>query len=388
LGHNLNADIQINNPSLSNDVLLLESALEKIQKNKGLGTTIDIEDAGTPARFVLPVLCSTPGSWILTGTKRMQKRPMSDLVNALKQIGMNIRFLNEDGYLPLEIEGRTIEVQKKIELEIDTSISSQFASSLALSSSCFAEEFILRFKGEINSTSYLEMTLDLLQSWGRKHEWINDSTLLLSGDLKAKKIVDIEADWSSAAFWYCLLLFHSEGSIHLKNIDYPSLQADSFIHKFMLDQGLIESTKTAEGLLILGTSIQAKKIHINFNDCPDLAPVLIVALSLMDCDFSFDGVNRLQYKESNRLRVVFELLEVYSIRFSNLDGKWHKQGQYIPTKSVQRVNTHQDHRIAMAASLLALKNELIVEDIEVVKKSYPEFWDDLLKFKFVLHAVD
>jgi 3-phosphoshikimate 1-carboxyvinyltransferase len=374
------------NESTSNDVSVFKRALKVISSGQDNGGLIDIEDAGTPARFLLPVLGTTPGSWELTGNERMQHRPMEELVNACQSIGMQIDYTHNHGFLPLKITGKTFEVQNRMELELDASKSSQFASAIALVASRLARLVTIRFKGNFNSKQYFEMTLNLLRSYGQKVRWRGDNTVEIGGSFELPHEIYIEPDWSSMAYWYCFSMLSSSGRIEFYKHPFPSEQSDSWIHEFLSWYSEKQSEQKGMYILVAGGTIPSN-VHINFSDCPDLAPGLIVTLAALDIKFSFDGVGSLKYKESNRLDLVFDTLKLFGIQFREEQGIWQKEGSFAVPKEVVRVNPENDHRIAMSFALLAMRTDIIIENVEVVKKSYPEFWDDLLKFKFVLEAL-
>lgn len=376
------------NASSSNDVKILEQALTQIQKKSGTGSNINIQDAGTPARFLLPLLCTTDGIWRLSGTDRMHKRPMADLIEPLRMLGMDIHCDDDEGFLPLTIAGKAITAEQHLSLEMAGNISSQFASAMALVSESYADTLQIKFTSPLLSKTYFDLSLKMLETYGRNHSWLNSETVQLSGSLQAPKSIHIESDWSSAAFWYCLLALTKKGSIEFQNLHYPSLQADSFIHQFFVENGILAEEKTEQGLVVSRNPNELKHAHLDFEHCPDLAPALIVCLSLLNCDFSFEGVGRLQYKESARLQATFDLLEPFGIEFKQEGKTWYKLGNLERPANSPRFDTQKDHRIAMAATLLASQCDIIIDDIEVVKKSYPEFWDDLLKFKFVMDLVE
>jgi 3-phosphoshikimate 1-carboxyvinyltransferase len=378
----------LSNPSSSNDVQIMDKALSKIKSKTTIGASIDIEDAGTPARFLLPILCTTAGKWILEGNSRMSKRPMRGLVEALQGMGMNIEYLSEEGFLPIQIIGQDQELQEHIDLQVDASESSQFASAIALCSTRLAKVLTLRFNNILASKSYFHMTLNLISRFGQEVNWISEKEVQITGSVNLPKDIHIEADWSSMAYWYCLVALSDGAKLEFIKPVYPSDQGDSYVHHFLFAKGLIDLAQTSLGTQVSRSSQSCEHSHIDFSNFPDLAPSLIVTLSALNIPFSFTGVKNLEHKESSRLTIIFKILDQFGIIFKSDGDVWHKSGVFSQAEKTVRVNSHNDHRVAMASALLAMKTDVIIENAEVVKKSYPEFWQDLLKFKFVLDAVE
>ncbi len=361
-------EFQIHQLATSNDTVLLQKLL-----NSSSGI-LNAEDAGTTFRFLAALLSQKPGEWLLTGTDRMKQRPIEPLVNALRQLGADISYVEKENFPPLKI------ISKKLhggEIEIDGSVSSQFISSLLLIAPALEGGLKLKLTGELSSRPYIEMTLKLMNEFGVDHEW-NESLILVKEQKYNAKNFSVESDWSAASYWYEMAALATDVDLTLKGLYRNSLQGDSVIAEIMKQFG-VETEFKNDGLRLTKDSSQIlpKKFSYNFQSCPDLVQTMAVTCAALGVEADFTGVKNLRHKESDRLVALQTEFEKMGIDSGILDSGFQISNSHLKTLNFE-LRTYYDHRMAMSFAPLALKfKEIAIKNPEVVKKSYPEFWDDL-----------
>lgn len=381
-------NLSIANPSTSNDAAVLQNCLESINASIGKGGDLNIQDGGTAARFLMPVLALSPGTWTLDGTTRMRERPMGELFEALRSEGTEITCLEKEGHLPVKAEGQKLEVSSKKHVKIDASQSSQFASAMILTAPSFSRETTIEFTGEVSSKPYLEMTIALMREFGFFIRWIDNNNLQISGEAHGEiQKYAVEPDWSSLAFHYSIAALAKKSDLKLGNASLKSAQGDKVIHDWYQLFNVVQSEQENQGMRIQSASPIGIP-HFDFTGHPDLAPAVLVTLSALRIPFTFEGVENLKYKESDRLSAIAKELAKFGVSWVKESGLYVCQATFKWPDEPVRIGTYKDHRIAMAFAPLGIIKPVVIEDIEVVKKSYPEFWQDLRKIKFVLEAVD
>src|SRR5699024_10970836 len=213
--------VHIENVSNAADTVTLMNALEAAGHAGDKRVTIDIGPAGTAMRFLTSYLNLVPGSFLLTGTQRMQERPIGLLTDALRKLGAQISFSKKHGFPPLEIEGKMTQVIN--EIQINGNISSQYISSLLLVAPILPKGLILKIKGELASKPYVSMTLDMMKRAGIHYEW-EGSTIRIDPQEYQKTSLKIEPDWSAASYWYSIVALSESGEIFLKGLQKNSIQ--------------------------------------------------------------------------------------------------------------------------------------------------------------------
>jgi 3-phosphoshikimate 1-carboxyvinyltransferase len=367
--------LDIANLSNSDDTRVLEAAL-----NSG-SDLIDIHHAGTSMRFLTTYLAMKPGfEGVLTGSERMQQRPIGVLVDALRQLGANIQYEKEEGYPPLRIKGVA---PKGNTVRIAANISSQYLSSLLLTGSSFEEGIRLQLDGKLTSIPYLKMTLTLLEALGAKTE-LSESEVRVSpiGQLATTSFT-VESDWSSASYFYSLMALGAADHIKLRSYKATSLQGDSALVELFAPLGVSSEFNADEVSLTLSKkAVDLPKIYsADLVDTPDLAQTIAVCCFGLGVGCELSGLHTLKIKETDRLQALKNELEKFGAQVNITDNHLSLR----PSNQIKpkvRVATYQDHRMAMAFAPLALKTELVIEEAEVVSKSYPEFWDDLKTLGF------
>ena len=373
------SNIAISNLSNSDDASVMQAGL---QITNGI---VDIHHAGTAMRFLTSYFASQPGKEVvLTGSQRMTERPVKVLVDALRTLGAEIEYVKNDGYPPLKIIGKKLTKNK---VSLPANISSQYISSLLLTAPSLENGLELQLVGKITSVPYIKMTLGLLQQIGVESSFEGNNI-----KVAAKKVIDpvnlvVESDWSSASYFYSIVALSEIGSeITLSAYKKESLQGDSVLSKIYVDFGV--ETQFQENKIILKKVANCKHQIINCDlaNAPDIAQTIAVSCFGLGIGCSLTGLHTLKIKETDRLEAMkTELTKVgATIEVTDKELILKASNQII---SDVTINTYNDHRMAMAFGPLAMKTSLIINDAEVVSKSYPDFWEDLIKLAFIVRKL-
>jgi 3-phosphoshikimate 1-carboxyvinyltransferase len=334
-------------------------------------------------RFLAAFLSLQAGEFVLTGTKRMQERPIGILVDALRTLGTPIEYTENEGFPPLQIKGPL--VQKTNKISIQGNMSSQYISALLLIAPSLPQGLTLQIEGELTSKPYVEMTLAMLAQAGIKHEWTEQIIRIEKQDFSSS-IITIEPDWSAASYWYANAALAREAELFLPNLQIYSLQGDSKITELMANFGISSQFKNGGVALLKDGRKPIRKIF-DLKDCPDLAQTLIVCCAAIGHDATFTGLETLKIKETNRIKALQTELAKLGVRLieKNLTYKLDCSERVLPEKI--QIETYDDHRMAMAFAPLALIiDEVEIQDPEVVNKSYPDFWKHLQQAGFEIKA--
>lgn len=370
---------ELNNISESDDTKHLQKALELISENGNKITTIDVGHAGTDMRFLTALLSITQGKYILTGSERLQKRPIAPLVKALRELGAIIHYEKNEGYPPIKIIGKKLDGGK---LTIASHVSSQFISALLMIASCLKNGLELELVGETVSTPYIAMTIDVMKTFGAEVLWSNKTiTIKPSGYIFEKNNFDIESDWSSASYFYSLVALSPIGTrIQISTLQKTSLQADAFCATIYRYFGVETVFNTSTIELIKKENHQTEVLKLDFMNCPDIAQTLACTCLGLNSSFEFTGLQTLVVKETNRI----DALKNEFLKFNKTLSITHQSISFDSNqnnKSFEKpiiIDTYNDHRMAMAfAPLCLVYDNIQINDSEVVSKSYPNFWNDL-----------
>ena len=394
--HPIQGDIHLpGSKSESNRVLILQALSGGLVQIEGLSAahdtqtlarllrenpeTMDVGHAGTAMRFLAAYLAFGPEDKLLTGSERMQARPIGPLVAALRKMGADIHCLGDEGYPPLLIFGRNAKFGAST-VELPGNISSQFISALLLIAATQPDGLRLRIVGEVLSRPYISMTLELLSRFGISHTWEGDTIAIARQPLRAG-IYAVEADWSAASYWFCIAALSPGCQIRLHGLRISSLQGDSVVAAKMAAFG-VQAIWQGDVLHLTKVGKLESPIHWEFEDCPDLAQGMIVAAAALGVKASFSGLQSLRIKETDRIAALQAELLKFGVELKEDAGKWWLQGQF--SKPAPSIATYQDHRMAMAFAPLALVAPgIVILDPNVVAKSYPHFWQDLSRVGFV-----
>jgi 3-phosphoshikimate 1-carboxyvinyltransferase len=368
-------DFEIKNLSNAVDTVSLDRLL-KSEEN-----VLDAGAAGTTYRFLTAYLATqSDREVVLTGSQRMKQRPIKILVEALQKLGADISYMENEGFPPLKIKGKELLGGK---LSIPANTSSQYISALLMIAPKLSNGLELYLEGEIVSRPYIQMTLDLMQYFGIENKWEGNVIKIKNQNYTSKPFY-AEADWSAASYYYSIAALSNSAEITLVGLQEMSLQGDAVVAQIFEQLGVF--TTYFEESIVLKKEvgfIAPKTITYNFIECPDLAQTVVAVCGAMGVKGDFSGLSTLKIKETDRIAALSKELAKLNITFKDLqDGKASLGGTEAVMKEVS-IETYEDHRMAMAlAPLSMIAKSMIIEEPEVVNKSYPKFWDDLKKLGF------
>ncbi len=360
-------NLDIENLSTSDDTQVLKAALTANNNH------IDIHHAGTAMRFLTAYYaCFTKKTITLTGSERMQNRPIKILVEALRQMGAKIDYIKKKGYPPLKIQPSSI---TKSEVNIQANTSSQYISALMLVAPKLKNGLTINFTSAITSLPYLKMTQNLMQNLGFEVDFTKKSIdIKLKENLKSQSY-KVESDWSSASYYYSLISLSPNLVLNLKTYKKDSLQGDSNLTKLYKSLG-VETYFKKNSIELKNTGVsKIKCFEENLNNTPDLAQTIAVSCLGLGISCKLSGLHTLRIKETDRLLALKNELEKFGATVS-IDDETLKMIPPENIKSNQTIKTYNDHRMAMAFAPLLTKTNLSILNAEVVSKSYPDFWVD------------
>ena len=367
--------INIKNLSNANDTIILKNLL-----NKNPNSIWNIKDAGTTMRFLTSFLSLKKNEVKITGSKRMEKRPIAILVNALNEIGAKIKYLKKEGYPPIYIKNKIS--QKINSIQIKGNISSQYISSLLLIAPILKNGIKIKIIEPLYSKPYVEMTLSLMKNFGIKYKW-NKNEIKITNQKYLSGSYKIESDWSAASYWYSIISINDHiRSLKLIGLRKNSFQGDKIIADIMKNIGVYTRFERDGISLIKNSNLESTK-EINFKNCPDLAQTILVIAAVKKIKLKLKGLESLKIKETDRLIAMKKELKKIGCNFYEANDEWilEKRNNKLPKKLI--INTYKDHRVAMSFAPLSSKLELVIRDPEVVNKSYPNFWNDLESIGYV-----
>ena len=349
---------------------------------------INIKAAGTAMRFMTAYLSVTPGTHILTGTERMKHRPIGILVDALRMLGANIEYIGEEGYPPLRITGSTL---KGGLLEIHGNVSSQYISALLMIGPMLKDGLTLRLLDHIISRPYIDLTLWMMGEFGAEAEWTSADTITVNPKPYKSRDYFIENDWSGASYWYEMLALNDdpESEIRLTGLMDGSKQGDSitrYIFSLLGVKTKLQSKKAGipQTITLKKNGHCVPKLEYDFVNCPDLAQTFVVACAAMNIPFHFTGLSTLKIKETDRIEALKTEMRKLGYVVKDIDGSellW--DGERCEPSLEQGIDTYEDHRMALAFAPYAMKhNGLVINNPQVVTKSYPHYWDHLRQAGF------
>jgi len=364
----------------------LANAKDTVLLEQLLGSQEDIRDAGaagTTFRFMTAYLSLQPGVQTLTGTERMKQRPIGVLVNALRQLGANIEYLEKEGYPPLRI-GEPSSFSAQAEISIAANTSSQYISALLMIAPILPGGLHLKLEGEIVSRPYIEMTLGLMAYFGVQHEWEGNSIQIKQQTYQAKPFV-VEADWSAASYYYAMSAFASKVDLHLNGLFAESLQGDAVLAEMMEAFG-VKTTFNEKGIHLTKNGHQpVAAFEYDFLRCPDLAQTIAVVCGGLGVPGRFTGLETLRIKETDRIAALHHELAKVGVKVGDEGNAFFSfTGKAVVPNPAPVFETYEDHRMAMAFAPLAFLGSIGVAEPGVVEKSYPDFWRDLQHLGFAV----
>lgn len=376
--------LDIKNLSNSDDTQVLHKALKSLEEK------IDIHHAGTAMRFLTAYFsCKENRAVLLTGSSRMQQRPISVLVDALRDLGADIQYEKNEGYPPIRIKGKKLSVSK---VSLQANVSSQYISALLLIGAFLPKGLALTLKGKITSVPYIKMTLQLLAQIGINSEFENN--VITINPVNNQKMISnnqyftVESDWSSASYYYSIVALSKVGTtIVLSSYKKNSLQGDACLSEIYKQFG-VRTTFENDSIIISKDSDKIRLlINIDLSNAPDIAQTIAVTCFGLELECNLTGLHTLKIKETDRLEALETELTKLGAKISVTNDSLHLEKREIAIRKNVSVATYQDHRMAMAFAPLALKTDIEIEDAMVVTKSYPTFWEDLKSVGFKINKI-
>jgi 3-phosphoshikimate 1-carboxyvinyltransferase len=362
---------KIDNLSDADDTVIISKALERNDM------ITDVGPAGTAMRFLTAYYASRPGEKVLTGSDRMKQRPISILVDSLRELGANITYLEKEGYPPLHIEGRRL---NGVTVKVSGSVSSQFITALMLIAPTLPRPLIIDIQGDPLSRPYISMTKSLMEACGAQVTFEKNSVVIQPGRYRSKSYL-VEFDWSSAAFWMGFAALSRNAKLLLQGLNANSIQGDKAAIDVFSKIG-IKSTFNEDGLLIERTKLTLNDPVWNFRNHPDLVQPAAIALAGLKIPFQLLGLDNLSLKESDRIAALQSELEKIGAETKSTDKTMQIIGSELKDSTdLEFFDAHSDHRMVMSvAALSMLYPEIVIRDPMVVAKSYPAFWSQVEKF--------
>ena len=345
--------------------------------------TVDIGAADTAMRFSTALLAVTEGKHVITGSERMKNRPIAVLVDALRQLGAHIEYVEKTGFPPLEITGNPDIEGGRISLPGD--ISSQYISALLMIGPKLSDGLTLELTGSIVSRPYINMTLAIMKEFGACAAWTTDNIIEVKAGGYSPREYFVENDWSAASYWYEMvaLIDDMDAEILLPNLFKESMQGDSKGTELFRRLG-VETAYSQEGVLLRKSGKVTDRLDYDFVDIPDLAQTFTVTCCMLGIPFHFKGLQSLKIKETDRINALkVEMRKLGYVLEDRNDSELIWQGQRCEPENDVAIDTYEDHRMAMAFAPAAIKTRrLRINNPQVVSKSYPHFWEDLKSVGF------
>ncbi|WP_019671070.1 3-phosphoshikimate 1-carboxyvinyltransferase [Eudoraea adriatica] len=371
--------ITIKNLSNSDDAAVMKRGIS-LQEGK-----VDIHHAGTAMRFLTAFFASREGAnVILTGSSRMQERPIKILVNALKNLGAEIDYLENEGFPPLRIRGQNL-TESKVSLPAD--VSSQYISALLLVAPGLEKGLELELLGKITSIPYIKMTLGLLKQIGVNSSFEGNVVRVLPKKSIGELTLTVESDWSSASYFYSIAALSEIGTkISLSSYRRDSLQGDSILIEIYKLFGVDTEFKEDSIVLFKAGPQEQDAIECDLANAPDLAQTIAVTCFGLGIGCLLTGLHTLKIKETDRLVALKNELSKLGAKIVVTNNTLTLESSNTITSGAA-IDTYNDHRMAMAFAPMALKIAIVINDAEVVTKSYPDFWEDLEQLGFKIKAL-
>ena len=390
----------LHNLSDCDDTIVMTRALD------GNPGHIDILAAGTAMRFLTAYLSVTPGTRIITGTQRMQQRPIRILVDALRELGARIEYVGNEGFPPLRITGTELTGS---EISLAGNVSSQYISALLMIGTVLPKGLRLHLTGDIISRPYINLTLQLMRDFGAQADWVSEDCITVSPGGYTDTPFTVESDWSAASYWYQMMAIEGIKNEKIKGGDRSSAKESEdstkeeahtaeiellglFAHSYQGDSRGAEvftrlgvhTEYTDRGVKLTRKGTPATRLDEDMVDIPDLAQTFVVTCCLMDIPFRFTGLQSLKIKETDRITaLITELRKLGYVVRSEQDSILLWDGERCPADADPVIATYEDHRMAMAfAPACLVLPQIQIDEPQVVTKSYPAYWEDLQKAGF------
>lgn len=363
----------ITNLSRARDTQLMQQLIGSTEE------VIDVLDAGTTMRFLTAYFAATGRKKTLTGTARMRQRPIGLLVDALRDIGVTIRYLKEDGFPPHQIV--SFDEQLGSEVTVPGNVSSQFISALMMIAPVLPKGLTIHLSGAVASRPYLDMTVALMSHFGVTPKWEGNSIVIAPGAYQPAHY-HVEPDWSAASYWFAVTALAEQARLVLPGVESKALQGDRVVVDIMRMLGV--DSKFEDGNLTLTKLAHESTIEWNFTHCPDLAQTVLPVCAAKGVSGTFTGLESLRIKETDRIAAMQNELAKIGAQLTEGRGNWHLKPASHPLPKHVEFDTYHDHRMAMGLAPLATLMDVQINGPEAVNKSYPDFWLDMKSLGFIV----
>lgn len=374
-------NLKIDNLSNSDDTVILDKYITNLESH------IDVHHAGTAMRFLTALLAiKTNKKFVITGSKRMKERPIKILVQALNKLGANISYFDKKGFPPLIIKGQEIVGG---EISLSSNISSQYISALMLIAPILKNGLLINLEGKITSKPYLEMTLAILKKIGINCYFKNNIISIEHCSKINNSAISIESDWSSVSYFYSIVALSNAAELNIGTFYKSSIQGDVKLYEIYAKLGVeTKFIKSSSRILIkkINDFIKPDHIDLDLTENPDIAQTIAVTCFGLGISCDLFGLHTLKIKETDRLEALKIELSKLGANVKVTNNSFH----LAPTFSINNgisIETYNDHRMAMAFAPLALMTPIIINDPDVVTKSYKDFWKDLKSLNFNLSKI-
>jgi 3-phosphoshikimate 1-carboxyvinyltransferase len=302
-------------------------------------------------------------------------------VDALRSLGADIQYVNQEGFPPLKLSGFNFSGNNHLQIRGD--VSSQYISALLMIAPLLPQGLVLEITGELGSKPYIEMTLKQMEAFGItiQRDWDNMTLTVLHQKYQPIPYA-IESDWSGASYWFAAVALseHNASQLELLGLKENSLQGDSVITQIMSHLG-VKSEYTGRGFK-LTKILPETSLTWDFTNCPDLAQTVCVVASALQQPLILTGIESLKVKETDRILALQTELAKMGAQLQEIE-KNHKYllMPHAPIYIPRSIHTYDDHRMAMAFAPLACMMDIVIEEPDVVAKSYPSFWEHFEKIR-------
>lgn len=371
------SDNQIQNLSDCDDTAVMIKALNSDSN------AFDVGAAGTSMRFLTAFLSKIVGEWTITGSERMKQRPIKLLVDALNTLGAKIEYMENEGCPPLRIFGSALQGG---EIELDGGISSQYISALLMIAPGMQNGLKLTLTGNIISIPYINMTLSMMEEFGVKAYW-KENTITIPAQTYKPIPYTVEGDWSGASYWYEMLALCGKGDVFLQDLRKDSQQGDSKIAELFKQLG-VKTSYEKGGVRLSPNGNLTPKMQYNFVDQPDMAQTFVVTCCMLNVPFRFSGLQSLKIKETDRIAALInEMKKLGFVIAETSDSVLEWNGERCEEAQDKSIDTYDDHRMALAFAPIAFKQSVTINHPQVVSKSFPSFWNDLKAVGFGIEEI-
>ena len=374
-------NLKIDNLSNSDDTVILDKYITNLESH------IDVHHAGTAMRFLTALLAiKTNKKFVITGSQRMKERPIKILVQALNKLGANISYFDKKGFPPLIIKGQEIFGR---EISLSSNISSQYISALMLIAPILKNGLLINLEGKITSKPYLEMTLAILKKIGINCYFKNNIISIEHCSKINNSAISIESDWSSVSYFYSIVALSNAAELNIGTFYKSSIQGDVKLYEIYAKLGVeTKFIKSSSRILIkkINDFIKPDHIDLDLTENPDIAQTIAVTCFGLGISCDLFGLHTLKIKETDRLEALKIELSKLGANVKVTNNSFH----LAPTFSINNgisIETYNDHRMAMAFAPLALMTPIIINNPDVVTKSYKDFWKDLKSLNFNLSKI-